>query len=122
MNLKENKYSQFYLCREMMDTVDVIRKFNPASADFIVSYARQTGHILFSGEGSTAVGSCIVFLPSAKNGDAFYEIVAPKHLDWNHGTTSATPRRGILADTLVGFSADERILRASCSDQADVAR
>ena len=55
MNLKENKYSQFYLCREMMDTVDVIRKFNPASADFIVSSARQTGHILFSGEGSSRI-------------------------------------------------------------------
>ena len=55
MNLKENKYSQFYLCREMMDTVDVIRKFNPASADFIVSSVRQTGHILFSGEGSSRI-------------------------------------------------------------------
>ena len=55
MNLKENKYAQFHLCREMMDTVDVIRKFNSASADFIVNSARQTCHILFSGEGSSRI-------------------------------------------------------------------
>ena len=55
MNLKENKYAQYYLCREMMDTVDVIRKFNPATADFIVDSARKTGHILFSGEGSSRI-------------------------------------------------------------------
>ena len=55
MNLKENKYAQFYLCREMMDTVEVIRKFNPATADFIVESARKTGHIMFSGEGSSRI-------------------------------------------------------------------
>ena len=55
MNLKENKYAQYFLCREMMDTVEVIRKFNPAAADFIVESARRTGHILFSGEGSSRI-------------------------------------------------------------------
>ncbi len=55
MNLKENKYAQYYLCREMMDTVDVIRHFNPASADFIVDSAKKTGRILFSGEGSSRI-------------------------------------------------------------------
>ena len=55
MNLKDNKYAQFYLCREMMDTIETIRKFNPADADFIVESARKTGHILFSGEGSSRI-------------------------------------------------------------------
>ena len=55
MNLKENKYAQYFLCKEMMDTVEVIRKFNPATADFIVESARRTGHILFSGEGSSRI-------------------------------------------------------------------
>lgn len=55
MNLKENKYAQFYLCREMMDTIQTIRQFNPADADFIVESARKTGHILFSGEGSSRI-------------------------------------------------------------------
>lgn len=55
MNLKENKYTQYYLCREMMDTVDVIRKFQPSAAAFILESARKTGHILFSGEGSSRI-------------------------------------------------------------------
>ena len=55
MNLIDNKYAQYYLCREMMDTVEVIRKFNPSTADFIVDSARKTGHILFSGEGSSRI-------------------------------------------------------------------
>lgn len=55
MNLKDNKYAQYHLCREMMDTVEVIRKFNPATADFIVDSARKTGHIMFSGEGSSRI-------------------------------------------------------------------
>ena len=55
MNLKDNKYAQFHLVREMMETVDTIRKFNPADADFIVESARKTGHILFSGEGSSRI-------------------------------------------------------------------
>ena len=55
MNLKDNKYAQYYLCREMMDTVEVIRKFNPATADFIAASAQKTGHILFSGEGSSRI-------------------------------------------------------------------
>ena len=55
MNLSDNKYAQFYLVREMMDTVQTIREFNPAAADFIVESARRTGHILFSGEGSSRI-------------------------------------------------------------------
>ncbi len=53
MNLKDNKYAQFYLCREMMDTVDVIRKFNPETVNFIVESAKKTGHIRISGEGNS---------------------------------------------------------------------
>ena len=55
MNLKDQKYSQYYLVREMMDTVDVVRKFNPASAGFIVDSVRRTGRLLFSGEGSSRI-------------------------------------------------------------------
>lgn len=55
MNLKDQKYAQYHLVQEMMDTVETIRKFNPADADFIVDSARKTGHILFSGEGSSRI-------------------------------------------------------------------
>ena len=55
MNLKDNKYAQFHLCREMLETCQTIRNFNPADADFIADSARKTGHILFSGEGSSRI-------------------------------------------------------------------
>ena len=55
MNLNDKTYSQFHLCCEMMDTVDVVRKFDPKDADFIVESAKKTGHILFSGEGSSRI-------------------------------------------------------------------
>ncbi len=55
MNLSDNKYAQFHLCQEMMETVQTISKFNPADADFIVESALRTGHIMFSGEGSSRI-------------------------------------------------------------------
>ena len=55
MNLKESKYAQFYLVQEMMDTVETVRKFNPADAAFVSDSAARTGHIMFSGEGSSRI-------------------------------------------------------------------
>lgn len=55
MNLKDQKYAQFHLCREMMDTVETLRQFDPADADFIVESVRRTGRLLFSGEGSSRI-------------------------------------------------------------------
>ena len=55
MNLKDNKYAQFYLVREMMDTVDTVRRFNPEDADFVVDSVRKTGRLLISGEGSSRI-------------------------------------------------------------------
>ena len=55
MNLSDNKYAQFYLVREMMDTVKTIENFNPSDASFIVESARRSGKILFSGEGSSRI-------------------------------------------------------------------
>ena len=55
MNLKDNKYSQFYLVREMMDTVETIRKFNPEDVSFIAESAAKTGRLMLSGEGSSRI-------------------------------------------------------------------
>jgi len=55
MNLKDNKYAQFYLCREMMDTVQTVKNFNPADADFIVDSVKKTGRLMLSGEGSSRI-------------------------------------------------------------------
>ena len=55
MNLNDNKYAQYFLVREMMDTVGAIRKFDPAVADAVAASAASTGHLLLSGEGSSRI-------------------------------------------------------------------
>ena len=41
MNLTENKYAQYYLVQEMMDTVQTIRKFKPEDVAFVVEEAEE---------------------------------------------------------------------------------
>jgi glutamine---fructose-6-phosphate transaminase (isomerizing) len=55
MNLKEKKYSEFNLVREMMGTVPTVERFDPACADFVADSVRKTGRIMFSGEGSSRI-------------------------------------------------------------------
>ena len=55
MNLKDKKYSQYYLVQEMMGTVDTVRKFNPADSKFVADSAAKKGAIFFSGEGSSRI-------------------------------------------------------------------
>ena len=53
MNLTERKYAQYFLVQEMMGTVPTVAKFNPDASKFVADSVRQTGRILFSGEGSS---------------------------------------------------------------------
>lgn len=53
MNLKENKYAQYYLVQEMMGTVPTVAKFNPESAGFVADSLAKTHRIMFTGEGSS---------------------------------------------------------------------
>ena len=55
MNLKDNKYAQYYLVQEMMGTVDTVRKFNPTCSQFVADAVKATGRLLFSGEGSSRI-------------------------------------------------------------------
>lgn len=55
MKIDEKKYSQFYLVQEMMDTVETVRKFDPECSEFVAESAAKTGHIMFSGEGSSRI-------------------------------------------------------------------
>ena len=50
MNLTENKYAQYYLVQEMMDTVQTVRKFKPEDVAFVTESVKKTGKLLFSGE------------------------------------------------------------------------
>lgn len=55
MNLKDQKYSNYFLVKEMMDTVDVVRNFDPACSRFVSDEVLKTGHLLYSGEGSSRI-------------------------------------------------------------------
>ncbi|MBC8384843.1 MAG: sugar isomerase [Candidatus Cloacimonetes bacterium] len=55
MNLEKNKYSQFALCREMMDTVDVVKKFDSKQTEEIAKKINSVGKLLLTGEGSSRI-------------------------------------------------------------------
>jgi len=55
MNLKDNKYAQYYLVQEMMGTVQAVAKFNPSVAAPVVKAAKAKGHLLHTGEGSSRI-------------------------------------------------------------------
>ena len=55
MNLKDSKYSKYYLVQEMMGTVEAVRKFNPEVAKSAALAASRKGHLLLTGEGSSRI-------------------------------------------------------------------
>ena len=55
MNLTEEKYSRYFLVREMMDTVQTVKNFNPACSAEVAKAAAQDGHLLLTGEGSSRI-------------------------------------------------------------------
>lgn len=55
MNLKDQKYAQYALVQEMMDTVETVKKFNPSCTAEIASLVRKAGNVYFTGEGSSRI-------------------------------------------------------------------
>lgn len=55
MNLKEAKYSKFALVQEMLDTVDVVRNFNPNQTAEIAKKIHSVGRLLLTGEDSSRI-------------------------------------------------------------------
>lgn len=55
MNLTDSNYSQFALVREMMDTVDVVKGFDPEKTSEVASGISLTGNLLLTGEGSSRI-------------------------------------------------------------------
>lgn len=49
----EEKYTKFALVREMMESPEIIRRFNAKDTENVVEQIKQTGKVLFSGEGSS---------------------------------------------------------------------
>ncbi len=55
MNLKESRYSRFALVREMMETPEIIRRFDPQAAGAFVPALRGRSGLFLTGEGSSRI-------------------------------------------------------------------
>ena len=55
MNLKDNRYAQYYLVQEMMGTVPTVAAFDPEASAYVAESLKKTGKIMFSGEGSSRI-------------------------------------------------------------------
>ncbi len=55
MNLKDEKYTKYALCREMMETPEVIRNFNPEAAAGLRALVDPKRPLMLTGEGSSRI-------------------------------------------------------------------
>ncbi|MBW1687859.1 MAG: sugar isomerase [Deltaproteobacteria bacterium] len=55
MNSTDTRYSQFALCREMMDTVSVVDRFDPGQTAEAAKAIANAGRLLLTGEGSSRI-------------------------------------------------------------------
>ena len=55
MNPKDAKYSKFLLVQEMMDTVGVVKQFNPAQTKEVAQKIKSIGRLFLTGEGSSRI-------------------------------------------------------------------
>ena len=55
MNLTDEKYSKYMLVQEMMDTVDIVKGFNPGQTKEVAKKINSVGRLLLTGEGSSRI-------------------------------------------------------------------
>ena len=55
MNINETKYSKYALVREMVDTIDIVNKFNSDRTKNIAEKIESVGRLLLTGEGSSRI-------------------------------------------------------------------
>lgn len=55
MNIKDEKYSKYALVQEMMDTIDVVKKFNVKQTKKVSKKIKKAGKLLLTGEGSSRI-------------------------------------------------------------------
>lgn len=53
MNSKEEKYTRFALCREMLETSEVMSAFKPQAADSLAELVKDAPALMLTGEGSS---------------------------------------------------------------------
>ncbi|HER08160.1 MAG TPA: sugar isomerase [Bacteroides sp.] len=55
MNLKDNRYSDYALVQEMMDTPGVVKKFDPNLTKDVAEEIQSAGRLFLTGEGSSRI-------------------------------------------------------------------
>ncbi len=55
MDLKNKDYSRYKLVQEMMQTPDIIRRFDPKAAENFAPVVKKTGRLFLTGEGSSRI-------------------------------------------------------------------
>src|SRR5512137_2719223 len=55
MNLNEERYAKFALVREMMETVEVVTRFDPGQMANVAQEIKSVGRLLLTGEGSSRI-------------------------------------------------------------------
>ncbi len=55
MNTKDARYTRFALCREMTETVDVAKAFDPARTADVAKAIAKVGRVMMTGEGSSRI-------------------------------------------------------------------
>ena len=55
MNATDARYTRFALCREMMDTVRVVDRFDPATYADVAQAVTRAGRLFLTGEGSSRI-------------------------------------------------------------------
>ncbi|MBI4979394.1 MAG: SIS domain-containing protein [Spirochaetes bacterium] len=55
MNLTDKKYTAYALAKEMLQTADVVKKFDPLCADDYAQRAKKMERLFFTGEGSSRI-------------------------------------------------------------------
>lgn len=55
MDLNEAKYSKYALVQEMMDTIDIVKKFNSSQTKDVAGKIKSVGKLFITGEGSSRI-------------------------------------------------------------------
>ncbi|MCD4823188.1 MAG: sugar isomerase [Phycisphaerae bacterium] len=55
MNTTDEKYTKYALTREMLETADVVRNFNPQQTESIAKTIAAVGRLMLTGEGSSRI-------------------------------------------------------------------
>jgi len=55
MNTNDSKYTQFGLVRDMLETADVVARFNADQAKDVAAWIASAGKLFFTGEGSSRI-------------------------------------------------------------------